>query len=166
VRQRRVQPGSSRYALPLAFRGHLLTRRTAAIAETAALGTYPQPHAVRPLAFTVGGRPYRADWLLACVPLPLGALLLPQADYARLAAALFFVQARHKWAADARARIEARRRNPLFRWRRARAQGEGDGIGKGASAGWLPSALSIASARESFGSLRNLANTATIIAAS
>jgi hypothetical protein len=150
--------------LSLAFRGPLLTRRAAAIAETAALGTYPQPHAVRPLAFTVGGRPYRADWLLACVPLPLGALLLPQADYARLAAALFLVQARHKWAADARARIEARRRNPLFRWRRARAQGEGDG--KGASAGWLPSSLSIASARESFGSLRNLASTATIIAAS
>jgi hypothetical protein len=148
----------------------MLMGPAAAIAETAALGTYPQPHTIRPLAFTVGGRPYRADWLLACVPLPLGALLLPQADYARLAAALFLVQARHKWAADARARIEARRRNPLFRWRRARAQGEGEGDGKRddkrASAGWLPSSLSIASARESFGSLRNLASTAMITAAS
>jgi hypothetical protein len=47
----------------------------------------------------------------------LGKLLIRQGDYVRLVKALFLVQARRKWIADAQATITARKRNPVWRWR-------------------------------------------------
>jgi hypothetical protein len=140
---------------------------TAAITATAALGKYPHAHEWRPLRYHIShtaadpadAGPYRADWLLACVgwalPRTLGALLLPQADYARLASALFLVQARRKWAADARALLAARRRNPLFRWRHGRrsrqaSMDDADAKQCAPRAGFLPPSFSIAASLSSF----------------